>query len=126
MDKMSIRMARNIILVFLISVVGLVAINYFHKEPEPNLKLEALKIKYAIKDSSSVDHGLFVELQKEFSSPQEVTTACLSCHNGTHKEIMASAHWNWERVSYIEGRGIKSIGKKNILNNFCIGAESNE
>lgn len=126
MDKISVRMAKNILLVFAFVFLGLFAINYFHKEKEPNIKLEALKIKYAIKDSSSVDHSLFEELQKEFQTPQEVTEACLSCHNGTHKEIMASAHWNWERASYIEGRGIKSIGKKNILNNFCIGAESNE
>jgi hypothetical protein len=64
--------------------------------------------------------------RKAFASPQEVTSACLECHNGTHKEIMASSHWNWERVSYIEGRGITSLGKKNILNNFCTGAGGNE
>jgi len=126
MDKMSNRMARNIFLVFVYTFIGLLAINYFHKEEEPNLKLESLRNKYAIKDSSSVDHSQFKELQKTFTSPQEVTSACLTCHNGTHKEIMASSHWNWERASYIEGRGIKSIGKKNILNNFCIGAETNE
>ncbi|NJN25350.1 MAG: tetrathionate reductase family octaheme c-type cytochrome [Cyclobacteriaceae bacterium] len=119
-------MARNIILVFVVAFVALLAINYFHQQPEPNLKLEVLKNKYAIKDTASVDHSLFTSLQQKFTSPQEVTMACLECHNGTHKEIMASAHWNWERVSYIEGRGIKNIGKKNILNNFCIGAESNE
>ena len=119
-------MARNILLVFMYTVIGLIAINIFHKEPEPNLKLESLRNTYAIKDSSSVDHSKFVELQKEFKSPQEVTLACLECHNETHKEIMASSHWNWERASYIEGRGIKSIGKKNIINNFCIGTESNE
>jgi octaheme c-type cytochrome (tetrathionate reductase family) len=39
---------------------------------------------------------------------------------------MSSAHWNWERVSYVEGRGITSAGKKNVLNNFCLGAQSNE
>ncbi len=124
--KMSGRMARNILLVFLYTIIGLLAINLFHKEEEPNLKLESLRNKYAIKDSSSVDHSKFTELQKEFKSPQEVTLACLECHNETHKEIMASSHWNWERASYIEGRGIKSIGKKNIINNFCIGTEGNE
>lgn len=119
-------MARNIILVTTVSFLGIIAVHYFSTDPIPNMKLEALKNKYAIKDSSTVDHSLFEVLQQDFKSPQEVTTACLTCHNGTHKEIMASAHWNWERVSYIDGKGIKSIGKKNILNNFCIGAESNE
>ncbi len=119
-------MARNIILVFVYVFVGLVLINVFHREEEPNLKLESLRIKYAIKDSSSVDHSKFVELQRKFKSPQEVTLACLGCHNNTHKEIMASSHWNWERASYIKGRGIKLIGKRNIINNFCIGTETNE
>jgi hypothetical protein len=39
---------------------------------------------------------------------------------------MNSAHWNWERISYIEGRGVAAAGKKNVLNNFCLGAQSNE
>lgn len=119
-------MARNIFLVLVYSFLGLLAINYFHKEEAPNMKLEALKNKYALKDSSSVDHALFTVLQKKFKTPQDVTDACLTCHNNTHKEVMASAHWNWERVSYIDGRGIKSLGKKNILNNFCTGSEGNE
>ena len=50
MEKMSARMARNISLVFVYSLIGLVAINYFHKEEEPNIKLESLKIKYVLKD----------------------------------------------------------------------------
>ncbi len=37
-----------------------------------------------------------------------------------------SNHWNWEREEYIEGRGIVSIGKKNAMNNFCIGTQGNE
>jgi octaheme c-type cytochrome (tetrathionate reductase family) len=126
MDQMSIRMARNILLAFLFTIAGLFLVNHLHRKPELNINLEKLKIKYAIRDSASVDHSLFEELQQNFETPQQVTEACLSCHNGTHREIMASAHWNWERVSYIDGRGIRTIGKKNILNNFCIGAESNE
>jgi octaheme c-type cytochrome (tetrathionate reductase family) len=123
---MSKRMIKNIVFVLVLNILILFAINYFYIEPVPNLKLEKLRNEYIIKDTSSVDHTQFAELHKDFKSPQEVTIACLSCHNGTHKEIMASNHWNWQRVSYIEGRGIRALGKKNILNNFCIGAESNE
>ena len=39
---------------------------------------------------------------------------------------MKSNHWNWEREEYIEGKGIVSVGKKNAINNFCIGVEGNE
>lgn len=119
-------MIKNIVIVLILNVLILFAINYFHKGPVQNLKTEQLKNKYAIKDSASVDHRKFPQLQKKFNTPQEVTEACLSCHNGTAAEIMASSHWNWQRVSYIDGRGIKFIGKRDILNNFCIGAESNE
>ncbi|MFO8000196.1 MAG: tetrathionate reductase family octaheme c-type cytochrome, partial [Marinilabilia sp.] len=42
------------------------------------------------------------------------------------KEVIASSHWNWERISYVEDRGIASMGKSNVLNNYCIGASSNE
>lgn len=41
-------------------------------------------------------------------------------------EVMHSAHWNWERISYIEGRGLERVGKSNVINNYCIGASSNE
>jgi hypothetical protein len=34
---------------------------------------------------------------------------------------MRSSHWNHERGEYIEGRGVRYIGKRNVLNNFCIG-----
>ncbi len=88
--------------------------------------LEILKNKYADKDSVSADHTKFQVLQKKFSSPQEVTEACVSCHTGRGKEVKRSSHWNWEREEYIEGRGIVYIGKKNAINNFCIGVEGNE
>ena len=92
-------------------------------EPTP---LMSLKEKYPKKYSPSADHKKFVILQEKFSSPHEVTVACLSCHTETHKEVMQSNHWNWEREEYIEGRGIVYVGKKNAINNFCIGVEGNE
>ncbi|MFI5144581.1 MAG: tetrathionate reductase family octaheme c-type cytochrome [Ignavibacteria bacterium] len=88
--------------------------------------LEILKKKLTHKDSSSADHTKFAVLQKKFNSPQEVTEACISCHTERGKEVMRSSHWNWEREEYIEGRGIVHIGKKNAINNFCIGVEGNE
>jgi len=53
------------------------------------------------------DHSKFAILNKDFSSPKEVTEACISCHTETHKEVMNSSHWNWERPEYIEGKGIR-------------------
>ncbi len=114
----------GIIFVFLLVVI---LIHLFNTEDEYyNLKLEKLKQEYAIKPVPSIDHSKLPQLQREFSTPQEVTETCIACHTERHREVMASAHWNWERVSYIEGRGVAAAGKKNVLNNFCLGAQSNE
>ncbi|TLX73247.1 tetrathionate reductase family octaheme c-type cytochrome [Labilibacter sediminis] len=82
-------------------------------------------IKYKADHISSVDHSQFKILQQDFNMPQEVTSACLSCHTGRDEEVMATAHWKWEREEEIPGRGMVSVGKKNLLNNFCTGANGN-
>ena len=119
-------MKKNISIVVVLVIAALVGVNVFNKDTTYNVKLEKLKQKYSKKPVPSVDHNKLEVLNKEFESPQEVTEACISCHTERHKEVMASSHWNWERVAYIEGRGITAIGKKNILNNFCIGSNANE
>jgi len=85
-----------------------------------------LKARLAKVGKPSVDHGRFEALKKTFAKPQDVTAACLSCHNGRHTEVMASSHWAWERTEYVAGKGLRSVGKKNVLNNFCIGIAGNE
>lgn len=117
---------RNILIVIAMVVIALVMVNLLHRDKTYNLQMEQLKEKYALKAIPSVDHSKLNELQKAFKTPQEVTEACISCHTETPGEIMSSSHWNWERVSYVEGRGISGAGKKNVLNNFCVGAGSNE
>ncbi len=119
-------MKKAIALVIGLSILVLIVINVFKPEKVDDLQLEKLKQKYAVKHRTSVVHSQFPELQKVFTTPQEVTEACNVCHTETHKEVMASSHWNWERAGYIEGRGIAFIGKKNILNNYCIGSQTNE
>jgi len=106
-------------------VIGMVmtALQKNSAEPTPLVKL---KEQYAKKGKPSVDHALFAQLNKKFARPQEVTAACISCHNGRHREVMESTHWNWERIEYIPGKGIRPLGKKNVLNNFCIGISGNE
>ena len=120
-------MKRTVSAIILSVVIGLLLINIFNREDEYyNLNLEKLKQEYAIRPVSSIDHSKLPALQREFATPQDVTEACISCHTERHREVMNSAHWNWERVSYVEGRGIAAAGKRNVLNNFCLGAQSNE
>jgi octaheme c-type cytochrome (tetrathionate reductase family) len=119
-------MNRTILIVIVLVITALLAVRLTHEDTFYNLKLEKLKQQYAIRPISSVDHSKFEVLQQEFSAPQEVTEACISCHTERHKEVMESSHWNWERVAYVEGRGIASSGKKSVINNFCIGSNANE
>jgi octaheme c-type cytochrome (tetrathionate reductase family) len=97
-----------------------------HSGSTESTPLAKLKEQYAKRAKASVDHSLFSQLKNKFVKPQEVTAACISCHNGRHTEVMQSTHWNWERTEYISGKGIRAIGKRNILNNFCIGISGNE
>jgi octaheme c-type cytochrome (tetrathionate reductase family) len=91
--------------------------------PSPQVQL---KERFARKAKPSVDHAKFDRLKQPFKRPQDVTAACISCHNERHTEVMASSHWSWERTEYLPGKGIRSLGKKNVLNNFCIGISGNE
>lgn len=74
---------------------------------------------------SAADHSQYPILQQNFETPQAVTAACLTCHTKRDEEIMATAHWRWERTEEIPGRGEVTIGKKNLINNFCTGAQGN-
>jgi octaheme c-type cytochrome (tetrathionate reductase family) len=119
MKNIFIVTAAAAVLVFLI--IG----SLVQKDHEPT-DLMKLREKYRKKHEPSVDHTKFEELKKKFGSPQEITEACIGCHNHRGKDIMQSSHWNWEREEFIPGRGIVYLGKKNAINNFCISAKGNE
>ena len=119
-------MKRILWVLFISGVVAIFFLTTLRKNSSESSPLTRLKAQYAQKTKASVDHSLFPQLRKTFAKPQEVTAACISCHNGRHTEVMRSTHWNWERTEYVEGKGIRSLGKKNILNNFCIGISGNE
>lgn len=113
-----------VLLVIGLVIIGATALLRSDKKELPNLSV--LKDKYSEKKSPSVQHSKFEVLQKKFSSPQQVTETCISCHTERHIEVMNSNHWNWEEPTYIEGKGVVYLGKKNAINNFCLGAEGNE
>lgn len=93
--------------------------------PQPS-KLDILKEKNAKLHISAVDHSQFPQLQKKFDRPQDVTLACIGCHNKRHLEVMNTSHWNWLDEEYMEGKGIVALGKKNAINNHCISISGNE
>ena len=71
---------------------------------------------------STADHSKFKELQKPFASGPEATTACLTCHTEAAKQIHKTKHWTWE---FLNPDNEQRLGKRNILNNFCISPQSN-
>jgi octaheme c-type cytochrome (tetrathionate reductase family) len=71
------------------------------------------------------DHAFF--FFEPFADGPAVTRACLECHPDSAREVMQTAHWNWqgEEVMVPGHDGAVRIGKRNVINNFCIGVQSN-
>ena len=63
-----------------------------------------------------------------FDSPQAVTRRCLECHADAAAAVMKTSHWLWlgEDVQIPGRQGKTRIGKRNLLNNFCIANRGNE
>ena len=98
-------------------------INRYHSEEKDYYPVERIKLP---EKKALSDHSQYEVLQKEFKSPQEVTETCLDCHNQRGKQLLTSVHWRWEQTDTLADGRVVSLGKKNVLNNFCIGVESNE
>ncbi|MBI5276966.1 MAG: tetrathionate reductase family octaheme c-type cytochrome [Burkholderiales bacterium] len=72
--------------------------------------------------ATTADHGKFKELQRTFQSGPEVTQACLQCHTEAAGQVHRTKHWTWEAIHPQTGQ---KLGKKNVLNNFCISIPAN-
>lgn len=76
-----------------------------------------------VKLNTTADHTKFKELQREFKSGPELTKACLGCHTEAARQIHRTKHWKWE---YTNPATKQLLGKKHVVNNFCISVASNE
>ena len=72
--------------------------------------------------TSTADHTKFKQLKKNFKTGPEVTRACISCHTEAARQIHKTNHWTWE---FLNPDNKQRLGKRNILNNFCITPQSN-
>ena len=75
-----------------------------------------------VKLDTTADHSKFKELQREFQSGPDVTKTCLGCHTEAAGQIHRTKHWKWEYLNPTTGQ---TLGKKSVLNNFCISVASN-
>jgi len=76
----------------------------------------------------SAMHSAFVPLQGPFADGPSVTAACLQCHETEAMGFMETAHWKWlgPTPNLVGEEGSTDIGKRNLVNNFCIAVTSNE
>ncbi|MGD8837564.1 MAG: tetrathionate reductase family octaheme c-type cytochrome [Desulfobacteraceae bacterium] len=64
------------------------------------------------------DHTKHPALQKTFSTGQQITEACLSCHSEAQEQFKKTIHWTW--IGHTDDSG-KQLGKAgDSLNNFCL------
>lgn len=77
------------------------------------------------KHAPPTDHSTF--FKGPFEDGPSVTRACLECHPKAATDIMKTAHWNLvgDEVQVPGHEEPVRIGKRNLINNFCIGIKSN-
>jgi len=73
--------------------------------------------------NTTTDHSKLEALKGPFANGSEVTKACLTCHNEAGHQFMKSIHWTWE---YKNPKTGQTLGKHNLVNNFCTNARGNE
>jgi octaheme c-type cytochrome (tetrathionate reductase family) len=80
---------------------------------------------YAKRIRPHFDHAAVIT--GKFDAPQAVTRRCLECHPNARK-VMKTSHWLWlgDEVQVPGRPGATRIGKRNVLNNFCIATTGNE
>lgn len=76
-------------------------------------------------ESQHVDHTSLISGALE--TGEDVTRLCLTCHEDAAYEVMQTTHWTWQappvEVSWSDEP--VSVGKANLINNFCISVQSN-
>lgn len=77
--------------------------------------------------SQHTDHSMLITASELTSGP-EVTRTCLTCHADAGEQMLHSVHFLWRgEPVLLPGRDEPvSLGKANVLNNFCLGIQSNE
>ena len=110
-------------LLILALMIGVAASISCSNEPESSIRSDARE--RMAKNADHTDHSGF--FHKPFADGPAVTRACLQCHEDSARQVMKTAHWNWQGQEVMLPGHDKPqrIGKRNVINNFCIGVQSN-
>ena len=111
------------VLALLVVMLSLGGYSYYEKKAEARPQAPAPIFTKRVR--AHLDHTAY--FTKKFASPQDVTRACLECHPHAATDFMKTAHWQWlGPEEKIPGRKEPvRIGKKNLLNNFCLNIQGN-
>ena len=62
-----------------------------------------------------------------FANGPAVSGACVKCHDDEARKLLTTNHFTWMGSSTSVGHTTaSSIGKRNVINNFCVATASNE
>ena len=70
-----------------------------------------------------LDHRAY--FKEPMASGPEVTAKCLTCHPESAQQVMQTAHFTWLSGDVERGGETVRIGKRNVMNNFCIAVQGN-
>ena len=83
--------------------------------------------RQAVKDNKrwvTTDHSKLEALKKDFTSGEQITEACLSCHSEAASQFHETIHWTWLASGSKEDMRYGKAGYS--VNNFCISANAME
>jgi len=73
------------------------------------------------------ENGVDIHTQVFSEQPYEGTADCLQCHESEGIEMLDTGHFKWtgqvERIAGMEGM---DLGKRDLINNFCVAVDTNE
>ncbi|MCP4024668.1 MAG: tetrathionate reductase family octaheme c-type cytochrome [Desulfobacteraceae bacterium] len=67
---------------------------------------------------TTTDHSKIKILNQDFNSGNDITKACLSCHNDAASQFHKTIHWTWKVPS--DKQGVLNGKAGHAVNNFCI------
>ncbi len=125
-----IKKTASIVLTLLLSVFLLAGTSFkvLSATGEGNEEAPGRKLaKQAVKREQkwiTTDHTMHEALKKPFSSGDEITRACLSCHTEASTQFHKTIHWTW--LASGDKKDMKYGKAGYSVNNFCISANNME
>lgn len=82
----------------------------------------------ALSFSSSAAYLNHSFLTGPYEEGPDVTADCISCHSQQAADMLNSTHWLWTTCSECgcEEQSHEGLGKRTVINNFCVAIGSNE